>query len=108
MNKKLTFFVCAVSVVLSACTPEIKHNVSQNWQAFKTHDYKGTFMGVTGANEIFPTPQRERELAGKDLCLHPYSKERTVTANGIDDEIGYRHCVLSPAGSPPLKRFEGR
>lgn len=110
MKQFLTLSFClALCFSLAACTPEIKQAFSSEWSAAKEFNYTDFARNATGLKKAFPTAT-EKELAHENtLCMHEDAHDRVLSANGIDDEVHYVRCTLSPSnGVQYPQRMDGR
>lgn len=94
---------------LAACTPEIERQFKKDWNALKSYDVLGTISEATGFREAFPNNKEKMIRQDRNLCLHEDAHQREITANGLEDQRGYNHCTLTPAGMPETaRRWDGR
>ena len=108
LMKKLCSFLI-LTLMLGACTPEIKHQVQKDWQALKNYDVLESLSLATGFREAFPNNKEKMIRQDRDLCLHEDAHQREITANGLNDQRGYNYCTLTPAGMPETAhRWDGR
>lgn len=107
MKKVLTGFLCFV--FLAGCTPAMKEQWRKEWKAITTYDYADTISVATGFREAFPNNKEKMIRQDRNLCLHEDAHQREITANGLEDQRGYNHCTLTPAGMPETaRRWDGR
>ena len=89
----------AVACLLAGCAwvgEERTHAISKEWQQFKSTSYLNVGADVSGFTELFPSPQAKETQAEQRICLHPNSRNRIITQNGVNDELAYRRCPLAP------------
>ncbi len=95
---RLSLALLAVAL-LAGCAwvgEERAHAMRKEWQQFTITSFTDIGADVTGFTELFPSPQAKEQAAEQRICLHPNSRNRIVTQNGVNDELAYRRCPLAP------------
>jgi hypothetical protein len=93
---------------LSACTPDIERSLQKEWKALKAYDVLEDVSLLTGFRDAFPNNKEKMIRQDKNLCLHEDAHNRQLSANGLNDKIGYRYCTLTPAPAPVPSRWVGQ
>lgn len=108
MKIKATALSILSLALLSACTPDIERSLKKEWQALKSYDVLESISLATGFRNAFPNNQEKMVRQDRNLCLHEDAHQREITANGVEDQMGYNYCTLTPAQPPTPHRWSGK
>lgn len=109
MKVLFTSTILITGALLPACSAELKDSMVKEINEAKSFDYVDAFREITGLKKDFPNMWEKAKDVDNKLCLHEDSADRHVTANGINDKVIYRGCVLSPSlGNQNPQRMDGR
>jgi hypothetical protein len=106
MNKYISGFILVF--LIAGCTPAIEYQLKKEWAAVTDYDLLETISVATGFREAFPNNKEKMIRQDRNLCLHEDAHQREITANGIDDQVGYNYCTLTPAPPATPHRWSGR
>lgn len=106
MNKFITASI--LCFLLTGCTPAIHQQLKKEWAAVTEYNYLETLSVATGYRNAFPDNKEKMIRQDRNLCLHEDAHQRLITANGIEDQVGYNYCTLTPAPPATPHRWSGR